>query len=36
MPKPSLNFCDDDLTSFDLIAEQRRFNLQLSSQIKLQ
>ena len=36
MPKPSLNFRDDDLTSFDLIAEQRRFNLQLSSQIKLQ
>lgn len=36
MPKPSLNFRDEDLTSFDLIAEQRRFNLQYSSQLKLQ
>lgn len=35
MPKPSLNFRDEDLTSFDLIAEQRRFNLQYSSQLKL-
>lgn len=36
MPKPSLNFRDDDLTSFDVIMDQRRYNLQLTSQIKLQ
>jgi len=36
MPKPSMNFRDDDLTSFDVIMEQRRYNLQLTSQIKLQ
>ena len=36
MPKPSLNFRDEDLTSFDVIMEQRRYNLQLASQIKLQ
>ena len=36
MPKPSLNFRDEDLSSFDVIMEQRRFNLQMASQIKLQ
>ena len=36
MPKPSLNFRDEDLTSFDVIMEQRRFNLQMASQLKLQ
>jgi len=36
MPKPSLNFRDEDMTSFDVIAEQRRYNLQFASQIKLQ
>ena len=36
MPKPSLNFRDEDLTSFDVIMDQRRFNLQIASQIKIQ
>lgn len=36
MPKPSVNFRDEDLTSFDVIMEQRKFNLQIASQIKLQ
>jgi hypothetical protein len=27
MPKASTNFRDEDLTSFDVIMEQRRFNL---------
>ena len=36
MPKPSLNFRDEDLTSFDVIMDQRRFNLQMASNIKLQ
>lgn len=36
MPKPSLNFREEDLTSFDVIMEQRRFNLHIASQIKLQ
>lgn len=27
MPKPSVNFRDEDMTSFDVIMEQRRFNL---------
>ena len=31
MPKPSLNFRDEDMTSFDVIAEQRRYNLQFAS-----
>lgn len=31
MPKPSLNFRDEDMTSFDVIMEQRRFNLQMAS-----
>ena len=26
MPKPSVNFRDEDLTRYDLIMEQRRFN----------
>lgn len=36
MPKPTLNFRDEDLTSFDVIMDQRRYNLQMASQIKLQ
>ena len=36
MPKPSLNFREEDQTSFDVIMEQRRFNLQMASNIKLQ
>lgn len=36
MPKPSLNFRDEDLTSFDVIMDQRRFNMQMANQIKLQ
>ena len=36
MPKSSVNFRDEDLTSFDVIMEQRRFNLHMASQIKLQ
>ena len=35
MPKPSMNFRDEDLTSFDVIMEQRRYNLHVTSQIKL-
>ena len=34
MPKPSVNFRDEDLTSFDVIMDQRRYNLQMASQIK--
>ena len=36
MPKPSLNFREEDQTSFDVIMEQRRFNMQMASNIKLQ
>ena len=36
MPKPSVNFRDEDLTSFDVIMDQRRYNLQMASQIKQQ
>ena len=36
MPRPSVNFRDEDLNSNDVIMEQRRFNLQMASQIKLQ
>ena len=35
MPKPSLNFREEDQTSFDVIMEQRRFNMQMASNIKL-
>lgn len=27
MPKPSVNFRDEELNSFDVIMEQRRYNL---------
>ena len=36
MPRPSVNFREEDMTSFDLIMEQRKFNMQMSQQIKAQ
>lgn len=36
MPNPSLNFRDEDLTSFDVIMDQRRYNLKQSIEIKKQ
>jgi hypothetical protein len=30
MPKPSVNFREEELTSYDLIMEQRKFNLKLA------
>lgn len=32
MPVPSINFKEEDKTTFDIIMEQRRFNLQSSIQ----
>jgi hypothetical protein len=36
MPKPSLNFRDEDMTSFDVIMDQRKFNMKMASEIKRQ
>jgi len=32
LPKPTINFKEEDLTSFDLLMEQRRLNIQQKSQ----
>mmetsp|Transcript_40568 Transcript_40568/g.53213 ORF Transcript_40568/g.53213 Transcript_40568/m.53213 type:complete len:192 (+) Transcript_40568:155-730(+) len=36
IPEPSFNFRAQDMTTFDVIKDQRRYNLQISSQIKQQ
>jgi DNA replication licensing factor MCM7 len=36
MPKPTVNFRDEDFSSFDRIMEQRRFNMQVTAEMKLQ
>jgi hypothetical protein len=32
MPKPSVNFREEDLTSFDVLMQQRRYNLETNMQ----
>ena len=35
MPNPSINLREEDLSSFDLIMEQRRYNLNAAMQMKI-